>query len=182
MKSHYQNTRSKKRLAIFLIKLATRGEIIQINLKQLLEEIFNETGEIFAKTEHGDFESFFIVDSDELCNPEDKVNGCGDGYNVQKGICTSILHMPIAPILIPSIVDEVPLWKDMNQFPGNLITICGILPTVKPLPGLKKNLLVKFRRDFGMKKHWPKSIKYSKFVIKNLASGDKNDGICYIII
>ena len=39
MKSQYQSTRSKKRLAIFLIKLAARGEIIQMNVKELLEEI-----------------------------------------------------------------------------------------------------------------------------------------------
>ena len=184
MKSQYQSTRNKKRLAIFLIKLATRGEIIQMNLKQLLEEIYNETGEIFVKTDYGDFESFFIVDSDELCNPEDKKNGCGDGYNVQKGICSSVIHKPIAPILIPSIVDQVPLWKDLNQFPGNIATICGILPTVKPLPGLKKNVLVKFRRHFGkiLSNHLPKSTKYSRFIIKNILSDDKNDGICDILI
>ena len=75
----------KKRLAIFLIKLSTRGEIIKINLRNLLEEIYHETGEIFAKTEYGVvFESFLIVDSDELCNPEDKTKGCTYSYSIPR--------------------------------------------------------------------------------------------------
>ena len=185
MKSQYQSIRNKKRLAIFLIKLSTRGEIVQTNLKSLLEEIYNETGEIFAKTEYGVvFESFLIVDSDELCNPEDKIKGCGDGYDVQKGICSSIYHKPTAPILIPSHADQFELPKESNQFPGNLSTVCGKLPTVKPLPGLSRKILVNFRRDFGdpsMRKHWPKSIKFSRFIIKNPKNNDISDGICDII-
>ena len=60
MKTQYQITHSKRRLVIFLLKLSTRGEIIKTNLRKLIKDIFDETGEIFAKTEYGlVFESFF---------------------------------------------------------------------------------------------------------------------------
>ena len=78
IKSEYQSIRDKKRLAIYLLKLSTRGQIVKTNLRKLLKGIFEATGEIFAKTEYGIvFESFLIIDSDEVCNPVDKIHGCG---------------------------------------------------------------------------------------------------------
>ena len=53
MKSTYQSIRNKKRLCIYLLKLSTRGEIINLNLRKLLREIYEETGEMFAKSEYG---------------------------------------------------------------------------------------------------------------------------------
>ena len=50
MKSRSQIIRSKKRLCIYLLKLSARGEEVQINLRKLISEIYNETGEIFAQT------------------------------------------------------------------------------------------------------------------------------------
>ena len=185
MKSQYQSIRSKKRLAIFLIKLSARGEIVKTNLRKLLDDIYRETGEIFAKTEFGVvFESFLIVDGDNLCNLVDNINGCGDGYNVKKGICSSIYHKPVAPILIPSHADQRNLPIEHNLFPGNLYNVCGILPTIKPLPGLKKRVLLNFRRDFGdesMKKHWPNNINFSRYNVKNPNNDLAYDGICDII-
>ena len=78
IKSEYQSIRDKKRLVIYLLKLSTRGQIVKTNLRKLLKDIFEATGEIFAKTEYGIvFESFLIIDSDEVCNPVDKIHGCG---------------------------------------------------------------------------------------------------------
>ena len=184
MKSQDQIIRNKKRLAIFLIKLSARGEIVHTNLRKILQEIYLETGEIFAKTEYGVvFESFLIVDSDNICNPEDKLNGCGDGYNVKTGICSSNLHKPAAPILIPSHADQRQLPIEADLFPGNLYNVCGILPTIKPLAGLKKRILINFRRDFGdaaMREHWPSQINCKRYNVKNPSNNDYN-GICDII-
>ena len=78
MKSQYQLSRNKIRLAIFLLKQAARGEIVKLNLRKLLQDIHDETGEIFAKTDYGIvFESFVIIDSDEVCSPQDPIDGCG---------------------------------------------------------------------------------------------------------
>ena len=185
MKSQYQAIRNKKRLAIFLIKLSVRGEIVKTNLRKILEDIYLETGELFVKTEFGVvFESFLIVDSDSVCNPLDKLNGCGDGYDVKTGICSSNYHKPIAPVLIPSHADERQLPIEADIFPGNLYTVCGILPTIKPLPGLKKRILVNFRRDFGdtsMRKHWPSNISFSRYNVKNITNNKVYDGICDVI-
>lgn len=148
MKSNYQNLRNKRRLAFYLIKLSTRGEVVNMNLRKLLNDIYKETGEIFARTEFGVvFEAFMIIDCDEVCNPENKVSGCGDGYNPDNGICSSVFHKPKVPICIPSLVEKYP--EDFNPFPGNLITVASILPIIKPLSGLRKRILVTFRRDFG---------------------------------
>ena len=183
MKSQYQVTRNKKRLTIYLLKLSTRGEVVQMDLRQLISDIYCETGEVFAKTEFGVvFESFLIVDADELCNPLDKTTGCGVGYDSQKGICSSDIHKPIVPILIPSLADQRNM--DQNLFPGNIFTICTILPTIKPLPCIKKKILVKFRRDFGdinMRNHWPKNINYDRFEVKTSQDDSTNYGICDII-
>ena len=73
-KSEYKSIRDKKRLAVYLLKLSTRGEIVKMNLRKLLKEIYEDTGEIFAKTDYGIvFQSFVIVDSDEICFPPDTV-------------------------------------------------------------------------------------------------------------
>ena len=53
IKSEYQSIRDKKRLVIYLLKLSTRGQIVKTNLRKLLKDIFEATGEIFAKTEYG---------------------------------------------------------------------------------------------------------------------------------
>lgn len=53
MKSNYQSIRNKKRLAIYLLKLSSRGEIVKMNLRKLLRDIYLETGEIFAKSDFG---------------------------------------------------------------------------------------------------------------------------------
>ena len=64
MKSQYQRIRSKKRLIIYLLKLSTRGEIVKTNLANLIQDFYNETGQIFAKSDFGVvFELFLIVDS-----------------------------------------------------------------------------------------------------------------------
>ena len=80
------------------------------HLKQLcMSEIYNETGEIFAQTGYGIvFESFIIVDADNVCNSIDKTVGCGEGFDIKIGICSSKLHKPKAPILPPPSVDQYP--------------------------------------------------------------------------
>ena len=175
--------RSKKRLVIYLLKLSVRGEIVKTNLAQLIQDIYDETGEIFAKTDYGVvFESFLIVDSDEICNPPDKVSGCGDGFDIKKGLCSSGLHKPVAPILVPSIGEQ--LSENHNVFPGNIYSVCSILKTIKPVPGIKKKVLVKFRRDFGqddMRKQWPKNITFDRYKVKNPPDDIRNYGICDII-
>ena len=183
MKSRSQIIRSKKRLCIYLLKLSARGEEIQINLRNLISEIYNETGEIFAQTGYGIvFESFIRVDADNVCNSIDKTVGCGEGFDIKSGICSSKLHKPKAPILLPPSVDQYP--DDFNPFPGNLFTVTSVLPTVKPLPGLKKHLIVKFRRDFGkeeMRKNWPKNLAYERYNVKNSLNDGMEYGICDVI-
>ena len=49
MKSQYKTMRSKKRLVIYLLKLSVRGEIVKTNLAQLIQDIYDETGEIFQR-------------------------------------------------------------------------------------------------------------------------------------
>ena len=170
-------------LALSLLRLSAKGEVIIINLRNLLKEIYEETGKIFAKSEYGVvFESFFIIDGDDICNPVDKVVGCAEGYNAETGICASVLHKPIVPILIPSQADSYS--DDFNPFPGNIFTIASILPTIKLLPGIKKSIIVKFRRDFGnieMTKHWIMNLKYERFKIKNELNNEIDYGICDII-
>ena len=183
MRTGYQITRSKRRLVIFLLKLSARGEIINTDLRKLIKDIYEETGEIFAKTEYGVvFESFFSIDSDLLCNPIDKNVGCGDGYDVQFGLCKSNIHKPAAPIVISSIADNYP--EDQKIFPCNLYGVCSILPCVKLLPGIVKNVIINFRRDFGdskMREHWPDRIKFDRFLVKKIPNDSINYGICDII-
>lgn len=183
MKTIYQSLRDKKRLVIYLLKLSTRGEIVQTNLRKLIQDIYDETGEIFAKTDFGVmFESFLVVDGDDICNLIDKNSGCGEGYNVKTGICSSSLHKPSVPILLPANVDQHP--EDFNPFPGNIFTVIGVLPTVKPMPKLKKQVLVKFRRDFGevsMRNHWPQSIKFERYQVMDEYNNGANCGIVDII-
>ena len=183
MKSQYQIIRNKKRLAIYLLNLSARGEVIETNLRNLLREIYESTGEIFVKTDYGVvFEAFLIIDGDEVCNPTDSKNGCGDGYNISTGICSSEVHKPSAAILIPALVDQHP--RDFNPFPGNIHTVTSILPTIKHLSKLKKKIIVKFRRDFGdnsFRKHWPKSIVYDRYNVKNTPGNVIDHGICDII-
>ena len=183
MKSQYQILRNKKRLAVYLLRLATKGEVVKINLRALLLDIYKESGEIFAKTDYGVvFESFVIVDSDEICFPSDPVVGCGEGFDTDKGLCSSVQHKPIAPILIPAHIEKYP--DDFNAFPGNIHTVTGALPTLKSIRGLKKKILVKFRRDFGdpsISNVWPKNIKCTRYVVKNPKNDTLNDGICDVI-
>ena len=181
MKSQYQTIRNKKRLAIYLLKLSARGEIINTNLRHLLQEIYEATGEIFAKTDYGVvFEAFLIINSDEVCNPLDKLTGCGEGYSVSTGICSSEFHKPTASILLPALADQRP--NDFNPFPANIHTVTSILPTLKHLSGLKKQIVVKFRRDFGdvsFQKHWHKSMQVDRYKVLN---HDKNDDTDFGII
>ena len=183
MKSQYQSTRSKKRLIIYLLKLSTRGEIVKTNLANLIQDFYDETGQIFAKSDFGVvFESFLVVESDEVCNPPDKVIGCGDGFNVNTGLCSSDLHKPIAPILVPSISEQLSEYH--NQFPGNLFAVCSILKTIKPVKTIKKNVLVKFRRDFGqdeMRQHWPEKLNFDRYEVKNPSNDNRKYGICDVI-
>ena len=154
-----------------------------MNLRQLLNDIYCATGEIFVKTEFGVvFESVLIVDSDELCNPKDKLNGCGENYDVNTGLCASTYHKPVAPILIPANVDHLP--AEFNPFPGNLYAVCSVLPTIKLLKGIKKQIIANFRRDFGdktMRDHWSQNIKYVRYNVKNPHDNDENYGICDVI-
>ena len=176
MKSEYQHIRSKKRLIIYLLKISARGEIVKTNLAKLIQDIYDETGQIFAKSDFGVvFESFLVVDSDEVCNPHDKVSGCGDGYNVKSGLCN-------APILVPSICEQMSEYQ--NRFPGNLFAVCSILKTIKPVPSIKKNVLVKFRRDFGqdeMRRHWPEKLNFTRYKVKNPSNDTRKYGIYDII-
>ena len=185
IKSKYKSIRDKKRLAVYLLKLSTRGEIVKTNLRKLLKEIYEDTGEIFAKTDYGIvFQSFVIVDSDEIWFPPDAVLGCGDGFDVNTGQCASINHKPSAPILIPALIEKYP--SDFNPFPGNIHTVSSILPTLKYIKGIKKNMFVKFRRDIGdsrISNAWPKSINYTRYVVQNLVNDGPGvcNGICDVI-
>ena len=128
------------------------------------------------------FESFIIVDADNLCNPQDKVLGCGEEFDTKKGICSSKLHKPIVPILLPPIVDQY--TDEFNPFPGNIFTVTSVLFTVKPLTGLMKQLIVKFRHDFGkeeMRKHWPKNLTIERYIVKSTPNDEIVYGICDII-
>ena len=56
-----------------------------------------------------------------------------------------------------------------------------LVPTIKPVPGLKKTIIVKFRRDFGLnseRKYWPKNMKYDRYEIVNDSENGANPGIC----
>ena len=140
MKSEYQKLRNKKRLAIYLLRLAAKGEVVKLNLRALILDIYKETGEVFAKTDYGVvFETFVLVDSDEICFPSDPATGCGDGFNTDTGLCSSNNHKPSAPILIPAHIDKYP--EDPNVFPGNIFTVSGVLPTLKSIRGIKKKIL-----------------------------------------
>ena len=183
MKSQNQLARNKRRLAIFLLKQSARGEIVKLNLRNLLKDIYDETGEIFAKTDYGIvFQSFVIIDGDEVCSPQDPINGCGDGFDTNSGLCSSTHHKPAAPILIPASIEKYP--SDFNPFPNNIHTVSSVLPTLKYIRGIKKKIIVKFRRDIGdpsIQKLWPKNIKFTRFIVKNVKNDKSNDGICDVI-
>ena len=87
------------------------------------------------------------------------------------------------PILVPALVDRQP--EDYNPFPANLHTVASILPTIKPVPGLKKKtIIVKFRRDFGLnstRKYWPENMKYDRYEIVNESENGANPCICDVI-
>ena len=181
--SNKKQIRNKQRLCIYLLKLSVRGEIVRTNLRKLLRDLYNETGEIFAQTGYGIvFESIIKVDSDSVCNPLDKEVGCGTGYNIKDGICSSDLHKPMVPIVISSLADQYE--NDLNPFPGNLFTVSSVLPTIKPLPTIKKCQIIKFRRDFGdasTTKYWPKNINYERYQIKKVENDTNNYGFVDII-
>ena len=97
-------------------------------------------------------------------------------------LCSSKNHKPEAPILVPSIADNYS--EDQKIFPCNLYGVCSILPCVKLVAGIQKNIIIKFRRDFGdseMRKHWPESIKFDRFNVKNTPNDTISYGICDII-
>ena len=85
------------------------------------------------------FESFIIVDSDEICFPSDPVLGCGNGFNSDTGLCSSDHHKPSAPILIPAHIEKY--QSDFNPFPGNLHTISGVLQLLNIFEILKRKFL-----------------------------------------
>ena len=183
MKSQNQLSRNKRRLAIFLLKQSARGEIVKLNLRNLLKDIYDETGEIFAKTDYGIvFQSFVIIDSDEVCSPKDPINGCGDGFDTNSGVCSSTYHKPAAPILIPATIEKYP--HDFNPFPNNIHTVSSVLPTLKYIRGIKKKIIIKFRRDIGdpsIQQLWPQNIIFTRFIVKNVKNEKLNDGICDVI-
>ena len=76
MKTENQNIRDKKRLVMYLLRLSEKGAIIQLNLQKLCQEIYQETGQVFSKSEYGVFNIFSCPKGSSI---GDEVTGGGAG-------------------------------------------------------------------------------------------------------